>query len=288
MLERWQRKLILSNIVVVLVVLSIFCLTVYWFGCSAYDQQLRDKLRSIADSAISSIDFDDYGESHNGKPDLIVSVLPDDASPSLSRMRLQWFDSKGVKDIEKGSLELFVPLLEREGFQFQDSPRALIFSKPAIAHGKLLGYVRVGHPLAELDEKKDFLLTCLLFGTLVAVSASALGVLVLVRLSMKPVHESMQRLKQFSADAAHELRTPITAIQTNSDVALRYPEGMRESDREKFEDIISGARQMEKLTTDLLSLAQAEQSSDSRSNRENVEPVRLKGAVNVGFDRIRA
>jgi two-component system, OmpR family, manganese sensing sensor histidine kinase len=38
--------------------------------------------------------------------------------------------------------------------------------------------------------------------------------------AMEPVRESYQRLKQFTADASHELRSPITLIQTNVQVAL--------------------------------------------------------------------
>jgi OmpR-family two-component system manganese-sensing sensor histidine kinase len=38
--------------------------------------------------------------------------------------------------------------------------------------------------------------------------------------AMEPVRDSYQRLKQFTADASHELRSPITLIQTNVQVAL--------------------------------------------------------------------
>lgn len=259
MLEKWQRRLVLINIAVFLTVLAIFCAAVYCFGSSAFDAQLQDKLRSIADSAISSIDFDDYGQPHNGKPDLIVSVLPNEASPALNSMRIQWFNTLGQLDIEKGLMKLNVPFVRREAFQQQLNPQALVFTKPAIANGKLLGYVRVGHPLAEIQKQRGLLLQCLILGALVAVTASGVGMFLLVRQSLKPVEESIEHLQQFCADAAHELLTPITAIRTNSNVALRHPSGMREGDREKFEAIASGALQIEKLTEDLLKLAKAEQ-----------------------------
>lgn len=259
MLEKWQKRLVLINIAVFVAVLTIFCAAVYCFGCSAFDAQLQDKLRTIADSAISSIDFDDYGHQHNGKPDLIVSVLPNEASPALNNMRIQWFDTLGKLDIEKGLMDLNVPFEHHQTFQQQSNPPALVFTKPAIANGKLLGYVRVGHPLSEIQNQRSLLLQCLVLGALVAAAASGIGMFLLVRQSLRPVEESIQHLQQFCADAAHELRTPITAIRTNSNVALRYPSGMRESDKEKFEAIASGALQLEKLTEDLLKLAKAEQ-----------------------------
>ena len=162
MLEKWQRRLALINIAVFLTILAIFCAAVYCFGSSAFEAQLQDKLRSIADSAISSIDFDDYGQPHNGKPDLIVSVLPNEASPALNSMRIQWFNTLGQLDIEKGLMKLNVPFKPQETFQQQLNPPALVFTKPAIANGKLLVYVRVGHPLAEIQKQRGLLLQCLI------------------------------------------------------------------------------------------------------------------------------
>ena len=285
MFENWQKRLVISNIAVFLVVLSVFCSAVYFFGCSAFDDQLKDKLHSIADSAISSIDFDDVGESHNGKPDLIVSVLPEEASPALRTMRIQWFDISGRLDIEKGTFPLNVPFREKEFFQLQQTPEALVFTKPAIASGKLLGYVRVAHPLGEIDKQKTMLFNCLLLGALSAVGVSGIGVFLLVRQSLKPVEQIIRHLRQFCADAAHELRSPITAIRTNSDVALRYSEGMRDGDREKFQAISSGALQIEKLTEDLLILARAEQVTVQTASTVHLTKTGLNAALDLVIEK---
>ncbi len=259
MLKKWHRTLIISNLSVFLVVLSVFCIAVYVFAASAFENQLKDKLSVIADSAISSIDFDHDG---HGQPDLIFSVLPDDASPSLQTMRLQWCAPDGKLELELGTMALELPFDRQSGFQSQESPPALVLTRPAIADGKLLGYVRVGHPLADVRKQESLLFKGLLLGTLVALAASAVGVFLLVRQSLKPVEITISRLKQFCADAAHELRTPLTAVQTNAAVALRHPEGMREGDKQKLAAIVSGATQMERLTADLLLLARSEQAPD--------------------------
>ncbi|MFX7197934.1 hypothetical protein ABTI40_19010, partial [Acinetobacter baumannii] len=47
-------------------------------------------------------------------------------------------------------------------------------------------------------------------------------------------------------------------IKTNAAVALKYPEEMRERDREKFELILNAADQMVATTTGLFRLAKAE------------------------------
>jgi signal transduction histidine kinase len=48
------------------------------------------------------------------------------------------------------------------------------------------------------------------------------------------------------------------AIKSNASVALKYPEGMRPSDGEKFRAIASASQQMTRLTEDLLFLARTE------------------------------
>ena len=42
--------------------------------------------------------------------------------------------------------------------------------------------------------------------------------------SIKPVEESYNKQKQFVADASHELKTPLTTINTNVDVLLSHQE----------------------------------------------------------------
>ncbi|MEA5469324.1 sensor histidine kinase, partial [Spirulina sp. 06S082] len=69
---------------------------------------------------------------------------------------------------------------------------------------------------------------------------------------------------------SHELRGPLMAISSKLEVALKYPEGIREDDREVFSSIASATTQMTKLTEDLLLLA--------RSNGQQIQmrkPIQL-------------
>ena len=61
------------------------------------------------------------------------------------------------------------------------------------------------------------------------------GGLWLTRQAMQPIEQSFQKLQQFTSDAAHELRSPLMAIKTNAAVALKYPEGIRAADANKFQ-----------------------------------------------------
>ncbi len=85
---------------------------------------------------------------------------------------------------------------------------------------QVLGYLRVSHPWFEVTKPSRQLIFDLALGIgLMVVSVGASGWFLSGK-AMEPVGESYQRLKQFTADASHELRSPITLIQTNVQVAL--------------------------------------------------------------------
>ncbi|WP_392534919.1 sensor histidine kinase [Nostoc sp. C117] len=85
---------------------------------------------------------------------------------------------------------------------------------------QVLGYLRVSHPWFEVTKPSRQLIFDLALGIgLMLVSVGASGWFLSGK-AMEPVGESYQRLKQFTADASHELRSPITLIQTNVQVAL--------------------------------------------------------------------
>lgn len=95
---------------------------------------------------------------------------------------------------------------------------------------KLIGYVRVSQSLEEVDETLTKLDWILGSSIIIALILSGFSGVILTRKAMQPIEESFQRLKQFTADASHELRNPLMAIKSNAAVALKYPENMRELD----------------------------------------------------------
>jgi signal transduction histidine kinase len=104
-----------------------------------------------------------------------------------------------------------------------------------------------------------------------ALVVSGIGGIWLTRQAMQPIEESFQRLKQFTADATHQLRGPLMAVKSNVAVALKYPEGMRGSDAEKFKAISSATSQMTNLTEDLLLLARTQQAPSEERKRVDIE-----------------
>jgi signal transduction histidine kinase len=71
------------------------------------------------------------------------------------------------------------------------------------------------------------------------------------------LEKSLADQKRFYADASHELRTPVTVIRGESEVALRGPESL-ESYREALQNIAAAAGQLTFLVDELLFLSRSE------------------------------
>ncbi len=268
MKNKIEKRLALYNIAVFASVLIAFSAILYMVVRDGFYTDLRAHLKQMADGVVSSIDYA-HDDRATPLPDLIVSELPSSQSLSLQELRLQWFKPDGTLSIEKGSLILEIPLKKEGGYQLQENPRAMVYTRSVIVDNKLLGYARVGKPLADLDRNMEHIELGLVLGVLCASAISGFGIFLLISKSMQPLYDNIARLKRFTSDASHELRTPVAAIDANSSVALKYPDGMRESDKEKFEMIQSATRQMGSLVNDLLQL----ELTDLRENTVS-EPIR--------------
>src|SRR2546423_6474839 len=79
----------------------------------------------------------------------------------------------------------------------------------------------------------------------------------LTRQSTGPIERSMEQMRRFMADAAHELRTPITVLRTRAEVAAGQD---REPTRDAatLQAIEREATRLGEITGNLLTLARAD------------------------------
>lgn len=91
-----------------------------------------------------------------------------------------------------------------------------------LASGKELVAVAVADRV-ELEDKYADLITAFAGVAFAALVLVAAGGFLLVRKSTEPIERSILFMRRFMADAAHELRTPITVLRTRAEVALQQP-----------------------------------------------------------------
>jgi len=76
--------------------------------------------------------------------------------------------------------------------------------------------------------------------------------------AIQPIEESFDKQKHFISDASHELKTPLTVINTNIDFVLSNKELSVDSQKKWLQYIKDESIRMSKLTNDLLLLAKVD------------------------------
>jgi two-component system, OmpR family, manganese sensing sensor histidine kinase len=253
MFQPIRQRLLLSYLLVMGGILAAFAIAVRVVFAHSLNQQLRGKLIALGEGAASGIEL------KNGQ----ITLESDFPTQSLQSngQALEWFGRQGQSLGHQGHYYLTVPFGGPDRTQIQaGKPRIQGVTVPVKGsdNGELMGYVRASQSLEEFDAALQQLDLGMIGGIGVALGLSGVGGFWLTRQAMRPIERSFAQLQQFTADASHELRSPLMAIQTNAQVALKYPEGMRPGDAEKFGAIAFATKQMTHLTEDLLFLARTD------------------------------
>jgi two-component system, OmpR family, manganese sensing sensor histidine kinase len=255
--DQVKLRLSLTYLVVICMILAVFAIGMRVLYYQVLHQKIIEELNLVAESVIDNIELDedqltfdreliDHHQTH-----LKVPVL-------IPEHNLELFDLQGhlLNKLGKISSDLpfsfdnFEQVLSGK-YRFQYITVPLIESDTERA----VGYIRVSQSLAPVDDSVYKLDLGLVIGIVLTLIISSIGAIWLTRQAIKPAEKSFQQLQQFTADASHELRSPLMAIMSNVSVALKYPEGIRVGDIAKFQLIASATTQMRRLIEDLLWLA---------------------------------
>ena len=266
MFQKIQQRLLLSYLVIFASILMIFAVGVRVVFIQSLNGKFNDILSGLARSAASDMEI------ANGR----LEVKGDFSSQELNEKKqaLQWFDLQGNLIATKGRNVINFPFSNHKIRHIEtDEKRVKAIMVPVISINseQIIGYVRASQSPEDFDKIISSLDLGLSGSIIMALVLSSASGILLTRQAMQPAEQGYQRLKQFTADASHELRGPLMAIKSNASVALKYSEGLRFTDTEKFKAIASAANQMTQLTEDLLLLARTEQ-----LERAAYKPVDLK------------
>ncbi|MEH2323792.1 MAG: HAMP domain-containing sensor histidine kinase [Nostoc sp.] len=263
MFQRIRYRLLLSYLVVFASLLGLFAIAVRFAFTRSLSEQITDKLIGIGKVAAANVELE------KGRLTVETDFRPQDLI--AYHQGLQWFDTQGNLITQQGKTVLTLPFLPSKMVQIQTGKVPIqVVTVPIITseNGELVGYVRVSQSLEEFDETLQKLDWVLGGGIIITLVFSGIGGILLTRQAMQPIEESFQKLKQFTADASHELRSPLMAIKINAELPLEYPEEIGPKDAEKFQAIASATNQMTRLTEDLLLLARTDKVPTQ--NRESI------------------
>jgi heavy metal sensor kinase len=96
------------------------------------------------------------------------------------------------------------------------------------------------------------------------------------------LESAVNRIKQFTADASHELRGPLSFVRTVAEVALRNPNADKVS-RQAFQDIVDEAAKAATLLENMLTLARA----DAEGSEKAMRVLNLTAIVEEACERVR-
>ena len=270
-----RRRLALWYTSVTAVLLLLFAIGVYFYVRTTLVDRIDDTLKHVVEVVDRSLVIQPLAET-KGRYGVNVdaSFSKNDNNIDDDRIDLEWFDPK--KDLLWSTFEqpIDYPLhIYRHGETVYLGDNRIfrqIVQKVELDH-RVLGYLRVSHPWFEVTKPINQLTRDLIIGiSLMILSVGGIGWF-LSGIAIEPVQVSYLSLKQFTADASHELRNPIATIQTNVQMALAYPEAEPQLQKRQLEIIERLTQKLGRLVNDLLFLAR----SDSGMVQQEWQPVPL-------------
>jgi OmpR-family two-component system manganese-sensing sensor histidine kinase len=218
MFQATRRRLALWYTTVTAVLLLLFATGFYLYVRSTLIERVDDTLKHVVEVVERSLVIESVQASDIPYRINVEASFRDNADAvEDDHIDLEWFSATGELLWSTLWEPLNIPLHPNytgETVLYIDRALAATGHKRVQNGRHVLGYLAVSHPWFEVTKPSRQLMVDLSLGTVVMgeVSTAAIGWF-LSGLAMKPVKESYQRLKQFTADASHELRNPIAMIQ---------------------------------------------------------------------------
>jgi signal transduction histidine kinase len=268
------------------VVIVVFALAVRFSFVALFRAEAAARLNTLARAGTAAVQFERDGYAVNAVSFGGFSLRPESEG-------LEWFDRAGRLRARRGQTPVS-PRPPVPGAERFDGPAGAmvtstlpLFDQRGIERG-LVRATEVYNPASDPVRALD---GGLVAGAIIALLAGALGGTLLARSSVARVAESYDRLREFTADASHELRGPLAALASTASVAVREAPDLPPGTRERLDGISTLAGEMRRLIDDLLILARADASMERElyvvRMDDVVAAVRLRSAADARTRGVR-
>lgn len=268
MFKKLRRKFIMLNMTMMSLTVIVAFLTIYLITRNHIESQNLLKLENASSAALRQIDIDNSEENYN-------QVLVTDTS---SEFYLPFFsalldeNNKPIisplisNEMKSAKLELIELALGSNSNKLEYNNRKYQFSViSAFAQAAADSDAKETNPevyrmitFIDITDTRNTLNQLLM--TFIMIGFFMLGVIFFISAffagkSVAPIESSYFRQKQFIADASHELKTPVASIGANIEAIESDPDDTVSSQKKWIEYIKIELERMNKLISDLLSLA---------------------------------
>jgi len=189
-------------------------------------QQLEDSVHSATEELVRAARIREIeGAGTQGRvidavdeldiPDRVLYLLDTNGNPVKPDTASEWIRSAARQAATGGQLTVDRDMPNEVSLRLHALPFRL-------KSGRRLVAVAVADQV-ELEDRYADLIAAFAAVSLAALVLVAAGGFLLVRKSTAPIERSVIFMRRFMADAAHELRTPITVLRTRAEVALQQP-----------------------------------------------------------------
>ncbi|MEA5617780.1 two-component system sensor histidine kinase RppB [Cronbergia sp. UHCC 0137] len=214
-------------------------------------------------------------------PDLCLSGQPCKATPTLIQRHTIGISDRTTYYIRlfnhQGKLLAFSPnqplslppTLNRSSWQTFRTAKGIRYHQfTTILHSanadSSWGYLQIGRTLEHFDGEIRRIQWIMTMGLPIALSLVATSSWWLSGLAMQPIYQSYQQQQQFTANAAHELRSPLASLLATVEAILRIPQSNQQDIQIMLHTVERQGRRLSHLIADLLLLTSLEQNSGAK------------------------
>lgn len=184
----------------------------------------------------------------------LLAYSPNQPEPLLSRLNPETWQTLQTKDGQR--YHQFTTILH--GAVHAHVPDEATHEHPS------WGHLQVGRTLAAFDADLQRLQWILIGGLPLALGLIAVSSWWLSGRAMQPIYQSYRQQQQFTANAAHELRSPLASLLATVEATLRLPSTRSEQVPTLLKTVERQGHRLSQLVTDLLLLTSLEQDTTAK------------------------